>query len=203
MPTTAPDNLRATLQNDLERYLETARLRGQATTSVRVKYESWLFKPGFQAVLLFRLSHWLFKRKMVRLAWLAARLNQFLTAAEMEFNAQVGPGLLIAHPAGIVLGRGSVLGRKVTLFQGVTLGALDWHPARIGRFPRVGDNVFIFAGAKILGDIALGDNVVVGANAVVTTDVPAGAMVVGNPACILPHKGAELIRSWGLDTVGQ
>ena len=191
-------NLRSLIRSDLERYCETFRLRRQSASFGRIATEAFIFKPGFQAVFLFRLAHWLYSKGWPRWAWFIARLNQALTAAELEYNAQVGPGLLISHPAGVVLGRGSILGAKATLFQGVTLGAVDWHPDRIKQFPKVGDNVFIFAGAKVLAGITVGNNAVIGANAVVASDVPEGAMALGNPAVIKANKGAELIQSWGL-----
>lgn len=191
--------LKSLISSDLARYHQTFRLRADQGTPRRIALESFLFKPGFQAVFLFRLSHFFFTKGWIYLAWMTSRFNQFFTSAEMEFNARVGPGLFISHPGALILGRGAVLGRQVTLFQGTTIGALDWHPERIGKFPRIGDNVFIFAGAKVLGDITLGNNVVVGANAVVVKPVPEGALALGNPASIKIGRGAEMIRSWGLE----
>ena len=57
----------------------------------------------------------------------------------------------------------------------------------VEKVPHIGDNVFIGAGAKILGDIKIGNNVKIGANAVVTKDVPDNCTVVGNPAVIINH----------------
>jgi serine O-acetyltransferase len=186
------------LRADLARYQETYRLRGQKAPVFRIILESLVFKAGFQAVILYRLAYALHSMGLNYLAWAVSRFNQFLTSAEIEFNVQAGPGLFIAHPGGLVVGRGTVLGARSTLFQGVSFGAADWHPGRIASFPRTGDNVFIFAGAKVLGGIRLGNNVVVGANAVLTQDLPSGAMAVGSPARILPGRGASLIKSWGL-----
>jgi serine O-acetyltransferase len=192
-------DLKSLIRSDLARYQQTFRLRRDQGSRRRIALESFLFKPGFQAVFLFRLSHFFFARGWIYLAWLISRFNQFFTTAEMEFNAKVGPGLFISHPGALILGRGAVLGRQVVLFQGTTIGALDWHPERIGKFPHIGNNVFVFAGAKVLGNITLGNNVVVGANAVVVGNVPDGALAVGNPAVIKPGRGAEMIRSWGLE----
>lgn len=186
------------VRSDLARYEETFQLRGQQAPFLRICLESFLLKPGFQAVFLHRVAHAVHCLGFPRMAWAVARLNQFLTAAEIEFNVKAGPGLFIAHPGGIVVGRGTVLGARVTLFQGVSFGAADWHPARISSFPKVGDNAFIFAGGKVLGGIRLGSNVVVGAGAVVTKDVPSGATAMGVPAHIHPGRGATLIASWGL-----
>lgn len=184
------------VKRDLHRYVQTYALRGQGYNKRRLIIESFLFKPGFQAVFLYRVAHALHCRGWHRLAWGISRFNQFLTSAEIEYNARIGPGLMIAHPGGIVVGRGTRLGETVTLFQGVTLGARDWHPDRIKEFPDVGDNVFLFAGSKILGGIRLGNNVVVSANTVVMADVPEGDLAIGNPAQFVSGKGASLIASW-------
>lgn len=187
------------VRSDLARYEETFKLRGQKAPFARICLESFIFKAGFQAVFLHRVAYALHRMGLPRVAWAVARFNQFLTAAEIEFNAVAGPGLFIAHPGGIVIGRGTVLGARATLFQGVSFGAADWHPGRIASFPSLGDNVFIFAGATILGGIRLGSNVVIGAGAVVTGDVPSGASAAGVPARVRPGRGAELIASWGLE----
>jgi len=186
------------IRADFERFGETYRLRGQRFSRARVWFESVLFKPGFQAVLLHRLAHWLYEHKRVYLAWSLSRLAQFLTGAEIEFNARIGPGLFIAHPAGIVVGRGTILGRHATLLQNVTFGAASWHPDEIGRFPVAGDNCFFCAGALILGGIRIGSNCVVAAGAVVNRDLPDGALARGVPARVYPGRGQKLLASWGL-----
>jgi serine O-acetyltransferase len=135
-------SLKALVQSDLTRFAQTYQLRGQPYSKRRVFWESILFKAGFQAVLLYRISHWLFGKGQTYLAWMVARLNLALTGAEIEFNAEIGPGMFIAHPVGIVIGRGTVIGSGVTIFQGVSFGVRSWHPDYIRRFPTVGDNCF-------------------------------------------------------------
>lgn len=83
------------------------------------------------------------------------------------------------HLDGIVIGSGVKIGNNCTIYQQVTLGKNK------GEFPVIGDNVTIFAGAKILGGIKIGNNAVIGANAVVLKDVPDDSVAVGVPAKVV------------------
>lgn len=83
---------------------------------------------------------------------------------------------------GIFINDKSVIGKNVTIFQQVTIGAKD---VVNGKGPTIGDNVYIGAGAKIIGDINIGNNVKIGANAIVVDDVPEGATVVMNKPRII------------------
>ena len=188
--------LRELIRSDLSRFTETFALRGQPFSKRRVFWESLIFKAGFQAVLFYRLSHWLFQRGWIYSAWSLSRLSLAITGAEIEFNAEIGPGMFVSHPVGIVVGRGTVIGSEVTLFQGVSFGVKSWHPDDIRKFPRVGNKCYFFAGASVLGDVTIGNNCIVGAQAVLTTDVPDGGLAVGIPARIYPGRGAETINSW-------
>ena len=83
------------------------------------------------------------------------------------------------HPIGIIVGREVVIGENVTIYQNVTIGQNH------DRFPTIGNNVIIYSGAKIIGDVKVGNNVVIGANAVVTHDIPDNCIVAGVPARII------------------
>ncbi len=106
--------------------------------------------------------------------------------------------MFVSHPVGIVVGRGTVIGSEVTLFQGVTFGVKSWHPDAIRKFPQVGNKCYFFAGAAVLGDVTIGNNCIVGAHAVLTSDLPDGGLALGVPAKIYPDKGAEAIKSWNV-----
>jgi len=93
-----------------------------------------------------------------------------------------GADLYLPHPFALVVHARTVIGDRVTLFHGVTLGETGTGPG----VPTIGDDVVIGAGAVVLGPVTIGDGAVVGANAVVTTDVPACGLAVGNPAQIIP-----------------
>ena len=191
--------LKDLIRSDLDRYHQTYRLRRQPYSAWKVFWESLFFKAGFQAVLLYRLSHWFFQRGWTYPAWFISRLSLFLTGAEIEFNASIGPGLLIAHPGGIVVGRGTVLGEGAALFQGVSFGVKSWHPGEIGKFPKAGNHCYFFAHAVVAGDVRIGDDCLVAAHAVVTKDLPDGSLARGVPAEIHPERGREMIRSWVLE----
>ncbi len=190
--------LRELIASDLARFTQTYELRGQPFSRRRIFWESVIFKAGFQAVLLYRVSHWLYQQGWTYLPWFLSRLSIAITGAEIEFNARIGPGMFVSHPVGIVVGRGTVIGSGVTLFQGVTFGVRSWHPDAITKFPRVGNKCYFFTGAAILGDVTIGDNCIVGAHAVVTGDLPEGSLALGIPAKVYPDKGKEAILSWNV-----
>lgn len=91
-------------------------------------------------------------------------------------NAKIGKNLFLPHYVGIVIGEGAVIGDNCTIYQQVTLGQKNQM------YPSVGNNVTIYAGAKIIGDIKIGDNSVIGANSVVINDVKKNSVVAGIPA---------------------
>jgi serine O-acetyltransferase len=142
-----------------------------------------LLYPGPKAIVVYRLSHLLYRLRLFFLARFFCELSRWLTGIEIHPGARIGKRLVIDHGMGVVIGETAVIGDDCIIFHGVTLGGTTFNP--IKRHPTVGNRVMIGTGAKILGPINLGDGCKVGANAVVTKDVPAGVVVVGNPAKIL------------------
>ncbi|HEV8631348.1 MAG TPA: serine O-acetyltransferase [Thermoanaerobaculia bacterium] len=138
--------------------------------------ESLLFETGYQAVLLHRLAHWCKRHRLPVLGPAIARCNQFLTGVEIGPGAQIGTGLMIVHGTGLVIGGWARIGRNAILLQGVTIGSPS--PGHREAMPVIGDDVFIGAGAKVIGPISIGDGCFIGVNAVVAQDVPAGSRVV-------------------------
>ncbi|MBP0484318.1 serine O-acetyltransferase [Sagittula salina] len=98
-----------------------------------------------------------------------------MTQSELHLTAQVGGGLRMTHPNGIIVHPEAVIGPNCMLFHQVTLA---------GRVV-LGGHVDVGAGAKLIGPLTVGDHAVIGANAVVTRDVPAGAVVAGVPARVI------------------
>jgi serine O-acetyltransferase len=139
--------------------------------------------PGVQAVLLLRAQLALEAAGHSRFARVASLINLRLTGAEFMVGCRVGPGLVVRHPQGIVIGSGAVVGADCTILHRVTLGERYGDGADpLHEYPTVGDRVVIGAGATVLGGITVGDDASIGANAVVVRDVPAGDLVVGIPA---------------------
>ena len=138
--------------------------------------ESLLFETGYQAVVLYRLAHWFKSRGIPILGPLIARYNQFLTGVDIAPGAVIGPGLRLSHGTGLVIGGFAKLGGGALLLHGVTIGSP--HPGSVEKMPVIGDNVFIGAGAKVIGDITIGDDVFIGVNAIVAVNVPSGSRVL-------------------------
>ncbi|WP_427126724.1 serine O-acetyltransferase EpsC [Priestia megaterium] len=138
---------------------------------------------NIQCIALLRLQNCLFNKKVPFIPTLIKNLNLFLTGADIGIGVEIGKGLIIRHSNGIVVGRGAVIGDNCTLLQQVTIGEKYGDGSDpTHRYPSIGNNVTLSAGAKIIGPIILGDNVVVGANAVVIKDVPNNSVAVGIPA---------------------
>jgi serine O-acetyltransferase len=136
-----------------------------------------LLTARFRSVVGFRLAQWLGSSKLGVLADVVKQINQSMTGADIAWQSAVEPGLILFHPVGVVIGPDCTIGRNAIIQQGVTIGGRG-----DGGGPTIGDDVFIGAGARILGSVVLGRDVVIGANAVVVRDVPAGKTAMGVPA---------------------
>lgn len=144
----------------------------------RSRWEVLLY-PGFWAVALHRVAHWLFEARLYFLARLVNHLSRFFTAIDIHPGARIGRHLFIDHGF-TVIGETSDIGNNVTIYQCVTLGGTNPANGLGGkRHPTLADDVIIGSGAQILGPITVGRGGRVGANAVVTEDVPEGATMVG------------------------
>jgi serine O-acetyltransferase len=125
-----------------------------------------------------------------KLAVARHRFWSVVTGAEIPLNMRaLGERLHLPHPNGIVIHPDVEVGADCRIFQQVTLGTGP-KPG----VPRVGANVHIGAGAKILGGVHIGDCAVIGANAVVVSDIPAGMTAAGVPTQLKPHARGEWDR---------
>jgi serine O-acetyltransferase len=182
-PADAPP--RSPLAADYARYLRVARAYHSGVRA----HLSALGEFGFLAVAVYRFGRWtralrpralaLPLRLLYRVLELGVRIA---FGIELSSNCEIGPGLYIGHAFGIVVH--GELGARCSIGQGVTIGAKGAGRSR--GFPRLGDDVYLGAGAMVIGDVCVGDRVVVGANTVVVRDVPADSRVVSAPVRILP-----------------
>lgn len=152
--------------------------------------EVLLTYPGFHAILLHRIAHWLWGRRVPLIPRLLSHISRFLTGVEMHPGARIGSGFFIDHGMGVVVGETTIIGNNVTLFQGVTLGGTGKEKGK--RHPTLGNNIVVGVGAKVLGDIVIGDNTKIGANSVVLESVPPDSTVVGVPGRVVKQGGKRL-----------
>ena len=131
-----------------------------------------------QATLLYRISRVLARRRLRLFAEAVHAFSKFLTHIDISPWAEAGPGLYLYHGLGAVIGKGSRIGERALICQGVTTG----------EGPVIGNDVRLWAGAKVIGKVTVGDRVDVAANAVVIRDVPADSVAVGVPARVIPKR---------------
>ena len=155
----------------------------QRDPAVHSRAEVFFCYPGFKAIRRHRRAHKAYQKGHYFIArWISARTKK-KTGIDIHPGAQIGEGFFIDHGTGVVIGETTVIGKNVTLYQGVTLGGTGKDTGK--RHPTLGDGVTVGAGAKVLGPINLGNHVKVGAGAIVLKDVPDHCTVVGNPGRIV------------------
>src|SRR3984893_12186069 len=128
-------------------------------------YEKWNRKTGLTARIL---------RKILVIRH---RFWSVVTGADIPLNCQIGGGLLIPHPNGIVIHPDATIGVNCLIFQQVTIGTRD----TLGH-PEIGGHVDIGAGAKVLGRVRIGSHAKIGANAVVVSNVESGQTAESRPS---------------------
>ena len=134
--------------------------------------------PYFWCMIFYRISHFLYLKKIYFVSRFISQFSRFLTGIEIHPGAVIGKNFFIDHGSCVVIGETSVIGDNVIIYHGVTLGG----KGGIGkRHPTIGNNVMIGCGAKILGNIYIGDNSRIGANAVILHDVLPNSTIVGVP----------------------
>lgn len=157
--------------------------------AARTHWEIITTYPGVHALLMHRLSHWLWRQRFYWFARFSSHLGRWLTGIEIHPGATIGRRVFIDHGMGVVIGETAVIGDDCTLYHGVTLGGTSWNKGK--RHPTLETGVVIGAGAKVLGPITIGAGAKIGSNAVVVKDVPANATAVGIPARILEEEKSK------------
>lgn len=140
--------------------------------------EVLLCYPGVLAITYHRLAHELYRQQVPLLARMIAELAHSATGIDIHPGAQIGQSFFIDHGTGVVIGETSVIGKRVRIYQAVTLGAKRFEVDASGnlqkdyiRHPVVEDDVIIYAGATILGRVVIGTGSVIGGNVWLTHSV--------------------------------
>jgi len=140
--------------------------------------------PGMVAIMCYRIARTLYLLGAPLVARLITLIAHSRTGIDIHPGAEIGPNFSIDHGTGIVIGETAIVGSNVRLCEGVTLGANRLHAGKgrlalkgVARHPVVEDDVFIFAGATLLGRITIGRGSVIGGSVWLTRSVPAGSNV--------------------------
>ncbi|MFA5038113.1 MAG: serine acetyltransferase [Candidatus Omnitrophota bacterium] len=169
------------------RYLAADMSRRDHKSPKSVFYD--LFDGSMWAVIFYRLSRALFLVNVPILKYLSRfsgfivfKLSEILFGVSLPPSVEIGPGLFIGHTGLLVFHHEVKAGMNLSVSHGVTIGV-----SGLGKkgAPEIGHNVYVGAGAKILGNIKVGDHCRVGANAVVVRDLPCGCTAVGVPAKVI------------------
>jgi len=153
--------------------------------------------PGFSAITAQRLAHELYVLGVPIIPRMITEEAHSRTGIDIHPGAEIGQFFFIDHGTGVVIGETTVIGTRVRLYQGVTLGArsfpLDENGSPIKGVPRhpiVEDDVILYSGATVLGRVTIGRGAVIGGNVWLTSDVPRGAHVAQDDV----HKGVYVAR---------
>jgi len=149
------------------------RFKNKSTPFLRFYLKTMIGDTGTQALFLYRISRFFHFHGFRLLADGIHRWSKFATQIDISPYARIGRGLLIYHGSGVVIGKNTIIGERCLICQGVTTG---------NGAPKIGHDVKLWAGAKILGNIEIGDGAEIGANAVVVKSIPADCIAMGVPA---------------------
>jgi serine O-acetyltransferase len=140
--------------------------------------------PGIEAIAVQRMAHLLYKRHVALIPRIMTEWAHNKTGIDIHPGAEIGPDFFIDHGTGVVIGETSIIGKRVKIYQGVTLGAKSFPKDERGRVvkgvkrhPNIEDNVTIYAGATILGDVTIGEGSIIGGNVWLLESVPPKTVV--------------------------
>ncbi len=148
-----------------------------------------LFYKGFQAIQAYRLAHWFWMHERENLAYFMQMRTSEVFGVDIHPAAKIGRGLMIDHAHSVVIGETAIVGDNVSMLHAVTLGGTGKKDH--DRHPKIGDNVLLGAGAKVLGNITVGRCSRVASGSVVLQSVPANKTVAGVPARVVGEAGCD------------
>jgi serine O-acetyltransferase len=144
-----------------------------------------LLTDGTLAMLAYRMMQWARAHRLAPLEWFCNKFNVLTGSCVIGRGAEFGSGFVLIHSIGVVINGQVQAGSNIRIEHQVTIGA-----ERRG-CPRLGHDIFIGAGAKIIGPVVIGSHTRIGANAVVVDDVPDYATVAGIPARVVRRRPAH------------
>lgn len=149
----------------------------------------YLYFTGLRTVFIFRLSQVLSMWRITRpFAYMLTLFNDLIAGVWIGPGVDVGPGLFLGHPRGLVVNPTARIGSYCSILQRVTIGGPN---VTIGSFVEIDANATVVSNARSIASLTIGDNVIVGAGAVVVSDVPSGSVVVGVPAKVVKNLSPE------------
>ena len=149
--------------------------------------EPLLYFKGFHALVTYRFAHELMKQGRRDFALYLQSQSSRIFGVDINPAARIGIGIMLDHGTGIVIGETAAIGDNCSLLQGVTLGGTGKETG--DRHPKIGNNVMIGAGAKVLGNIHVGDCSRIASGSVVLKEVPRETTVAGVPAKVVGPAG--------------
>lgn len=144
--------------------------------------------PAIKAILNYRIAHELFRLHVPLIPRIISELAHSETGIDIHPGAQIDEYFSIDHGTGVVIGKTTIIGKHVTIYQGVTLGAKSFsfneegHPIDLPRHPILEDNVTIYSNTSILGRITIGRGTIVGGNVWLTNSVPPNSKILQTKA---------------------
>lgn len=164
----------------------------------KYKDPAWYVSPGFWIVAIFRFGMWSasLPNGFLRIpTWVLYRLLRLPLRHHVHLWAgcggpRIGAGLHLIHPTNVMIGSDVEIGEDCLIFHDVTLGT-----GQIPGMPKIGNNVDIYPGARVLGGVRIGNRSMVGANCVVTRDIPAESMLLAAPGRVIPRSLSPVARA--------
>lgn len=180
-------SLDATINDDIEKFME-------SDPAANSKEEIILSYPGIYAILVYRIAHILYRKKVQLIPRIMSEYAHQITGIDIHPGATIGNRFFIDHGTGIVIGETSIIGDDVKIYQGVTLGAKALENAdllrNVKRHPTIKNRVTIYANATILGgETVIGNDATVGGNVFLTSSVKDNTIVaLKRPELIYKNK---------------
>lgn len=154
--------------------------------------------PTIKVMLHYRVAHFLHGLGVAFIPRILTELAHSQTGIDIHPAAQIGEYFAIDHGTGVVIGETCIIGKHVMLYQGVTLGAKNFHydsdglPVNLPRHPILEDNVTVYSNTSILGRITIGHDSIIGGNVWLTHDIPPYSKVLQQDyTCVMKTNASK------------